>query len=96
MLPQQSSLLTPKRPAASFSWNDPNMIEYAKSHGVKLLQTFNGCIDKDLSNATVRAAVIKNALSEAPAPYGTHKQANNSVDGLFCACGNALPPRCAV
>ena len=72
------------------------MIEYAKSHGVKLLQTFNGCIDKDLSNATVRAAVIKNALSEAPAPYGTHKQANNSVDGLFCECGNGLPPRCAV
>eukprot|EP01051_Picozoa_sp_SAG22_P013208 SAG22_NODE_1454_length_4388_cov_65.736302_4_plen_211_part_00 len=60
------------------------MIEYAKSHGVKLLQTYNGCIGKDLTNATVRAAVIKDALSEAPAPYGSHKQANTSVDGLFC------------
>ena len=64
---------------------------------VQLLQAYNGCIDKDLSNATVRAAVIKAALSEAPAPYGTHKQANTSVDGLFCECGNGLSShRCSV
>ena len=38
--------------------NDPNMISYAKARNVKLLQTYNGCINKDLSNSSVRTRVL--------------------------------------
>ncbi len=65
-----------------YGWNDPNMISYAKARNVKLLQTYNGCNNKDLSNDTVRAKVVADALTMAPVPYGKHP-ANTSVDGLF-------------
>ena len=65
-----------------YGWNDPNMISYAKARNVKLMQTYNGCIDKDLTNKTVRDQVIADAVSLAPVPYGK-RPVNTSVDGLF-------------
>jgi hypothetical protein len=65
-----------------YGWNDPNMISYAKARNVKLLQTFNGCSGKDLSKPSVRAEVIRDAMTRAPIPYGK-RPVNTSMDGLL-------------
>jgi hypothetical protein len=57
-------------------------MQYAKARGVKLLQAYSGCEYKETGNATLRAGIIKDALTYAPPPWGKH-QANTSFDGLF-------------
>lgn len=67
----------------TYGANKANMVTYAKARGVKLLQAFSGCEYVSTGNATVRAGIIKNALSYAPPPWGTHVNTNTSFDGLF-------------
>lgn len=73
-----------------YGWNDPNMVQYAKARGVKLLQSFAGmCLHGDcqhpaaLNDSAVRAAVVREAVQTfAPPPWGG-APANTSFDGLF-------------
>ena len=66
----------------TYGYNDPLMVRYAKSRGVKLLQAFSGAEDQPVNDSAVRAKIIHDALSYAPPPYGTH-DGNTSFAGLF-------------
>jgi hypothetical protein len=68
----------------TYGYNDPLMVRYAKSRGVKLLQATSCANGQMLNDTAVRAKVVRSALSFAPPPFGTFKGDNGTAfEGLF-------------
>lgn len=68
-----------------FGSMDPNLFSYAAARDVKIVLSYSGCDGQDMRNATVRQAIVADALRFAPPPYGSwhHNCTTGCYAGFF-------------